>query len=158
MRNTTTVIIAEKNRDEGKQFLLTEFPAARVERWATRVLMGAYQAGVDVPLDIFSSGAAGLIRFGIRGLAAIPYELAAPLFAEMMECVQVIPDPTRPFVMHKLTDDDIDEVTTYLRLREEIITLHTGFSIAANLSEGMAATSGTASTIPEQPNTSNTPT
>jgi hypothetical protein len=47
----------------------------------------------------------------------------------MLACVQIIPDASRPMVRRALVEDDIEEVTTLLRLREEVLSLHTGFSL-----------------------------
>ena len=65
---------------------------------------------------------------------------AEPLMDEMFRCIQIQPDPRKPEVVRPLIDngtegDDIEEVATRLRLRSEVINLHTGFSMSDALSK-----------------------
>jgi hypothetical protein len=46
-----------------------------------------------------------------------------PLLDEMFACVQI----TEPKITRSLTPDDIEEVTTRLKLREEVLQIHLGF-------------------------------
>jgi hypothetical protein len=129
MRKTAIITIDSPGRDFGKVFELTEMSATKAEKWATRALLALLRSGVEVPEDIASAGLAGVAAMGIKAFGGINYADAEPLLAEMMSCVVVIPDPSRPQVKRPIrTDDDIEEVATLLRLREEVITLHTGFS------------------------------
>ena len=51
----------------------------------------------------------------------------------MMTCVAFLPDPARPQVIRQLVETDIEEIATRLRLRDEVIALHVGFSIRERL-------------------------
>lgn len=134
MRKTLTVRIdADGKRDAGKAFLLTEMPAMQVERWAIRALLALSKSEVSIPPDIARSGLAGIASLGLRAISRIPFHEAEPLLAEMMGCVQIIPDPSRTHVVRPLIDDDIEELATMGRLRMEVFTLHTGFSPPAGL-------------------------
>jgi hypothetical protein len=129
MRKTAIITIDSPGRDHGKVFELTEMSATKAEKWATRALLALLRSGVDIPEDIASAGLAGVAAMGIKAFGGINYSDAEPLLAEMMSCVIVIPDPSRPQVKRPIrTEDDIEEVATLLRLREEVISLHTGFS------------------------------
>lgn len=134
-----TIPAGEGNRDAGKAFVLTEMSATRAEKWATRALMGVARAGVEVPEDFALAGMAGLAVVGLRGLLAMEFEEAEALLSEMFECVQIMPTPTDPRIVRPLIEDDLEEVSTILLLRSEVIELHTGFSIAAALSNLGAA-------------------
>ncbi len=137
---TKTVTITAEGRDKGKVFLLTEMPAVRAEAFAARVLGAMSRAGVELPDDVAQSGAVGLIAAGTRAFAAIAWTDAEPLLAEMLACVQIVPDLTKPVVTRSLVESDTEEVATLLLLRGELVELHTGFSIAATLSTlGQAA-------------------
>lgn len=142
MRKTKTVTIegGEGNRDAGKKFVITEMAAVPGERWATRALLAMGRAGIEMPDDVAATGMAGFVVMGLRGLLSVPFEEAEPLLAEMMGCVQYMPNPTKPNVLRATIDDDFEEITTILKLRSEVIDLHVGFSIAATLSNiGRAA-------------------
>jgi hypothetical protein len=67
------------------------------------------------------------------------HEDAAPLLAEMMDCVKIIPNPSEPNVMRPLVADDIEEVRTRIELRKAILELHMGFSFADAASKSAAA-------------------
>ncbi len=80
-------------------------------------------------------GMAALAVVGLRTFAGVAWAEAEPLLDEMMECVQIQPDPKRPEVpVRALVEDDIEEVTTRALLKSEVLELHTGFSLAGALS------------------------
>jgi hypothetical protein len=127
MRKTKDVTIAAEGRDTGKIFRLTEMPAAQAEAWAIRAFLAMASSGIDIPEEIGQAGMAGIAQFGIKAMAGVTWELAKPLMDEMFECVQVVPDKSKPKVARGLVDTDIEEVKTRLTLRKEILALHTGF-------------------------------
>jgi hypothetical protein len=136
MRKTKVVVIqADGGRDKGKTFLLTEMDADRAERWATQAFFAVSSNGVDVPPEVMQLGMGALVAVGVRAILTAKFEDAWPLLDDMMTCVTVIPDPTRPALTRPLDKDDIEEVTTRLLLRSEVFELHTGFSVAAFLSD-----------------------
>lgn len=131
-RKTETVIITAEGRDKGKQFLLTEMPAMKAERWAYRALLALAHSGVDLPTDAATGGMAGFATAGLQALEKLEFEEARPLLDEMWTCVQVIPDPKnsmviRPLMAREQEGDDIEEVTTIMHLRDRIFRLHTDF-------------------------------
>lgn len=134
-RRTATVIIDLDGRDRGKTFVITEMPASDAERFAARALFALGRSGVDIPEDISRAGLAGVAALGIRAFAGIEWDLAEPLLAEMFRCVTFMPDGSQPKVIRQLIEDDIEEVSTRLKLREEVISLHVNFSIAAWISK-----------------------
>lgn len=127
-RRSVTVRIDAEGRDKGKAFLLTEMPATRAEKWAIKALLAISRSGADLPDGFDSLGMAGLARVGIGALLKLPFEDAEPLLDEMFACVQAIPDPTNASVIRSLIEDDIEEVSTRIKLRFELLKLHTGFS------------------------------
>jgi hypothetical protein len=60
-------------------------------------------------------------------LGNIRWEQAEPLLNEMMQCVMRKESAT---VIRPLVEEDIDEITTLLMLRREVLELHLGFSLA----------------------------
>lgn len=128
MRKVAKVVIdKEGGRDAGKSFILTEMSAMRAERWATRFVLAAAKSGIEVPEG---QGMAAVAALNLNVLGKISMQDADVLLAEMMDCVALQPDPVKmPQFTRSLMEEDIEEVKTYLKLRMEVIVLHTGFSI-----------------------------
>jgi hypothetical protein len=139
MRKELTLTIDTPGRDVNKTFYIREMSAIKAERWATRALLALLKSGIDIPEDIASAGIAGVAAMGIRAFGGINFADAEPLLAEMLACVLIVPDISRPQVRRALIEDDIEEVATLLRLREEVLSLHLGFSIGAYRSKLTAA-------------------
>lgn len=161
MRKHKTMVIDAEGRDKGKAFLIVERSAYDAEKWATRSLMALGRSGIDVPPEALQAGALGLLLVGVEAFKRMPFEDAEPLLDEMLECVSFVPDPGkvdpstgRPFSrpLMRGDDGDIEEISTLLKLRSEVLQLHLGFSLTATLSDlaAMAATSS-------QPATSTSP-
>lgn len=126
-REQKDITITEQNRDFNKKFRLTEMPALRAERWATRLFLGLAKSGVDIPDNIQNAGMAAVAALAFKTLSGIDYEFAEPLLDEMLTCVRVLPDPRKPDLERDWIEEDFEEVTTILRLRKEVFELHTNF-------------------------------
>lgn len=119
-------------RDRGKTFRITEMPASEAEEWALHALTLVAQVGVDLPEGVANYGWAGMAIVGLDALMKVDFVRAKPLLDRMMACVQIVPDPAKPFP-HRVTDDDVEEVQTRLWLRDKVFELHSNFSVAAGL-------------------------
>lgn len=126
MRKSAT-FTASAGRDAGKVFKLTEMSADDAERWAMRAFFALMNAGVEIPDDIAIMGLAGIAQIGIKALTKVQFEAAEPLLQDMMDCVQLIPDPSKPNVQRALIDGDIEEIQTRLQLRKAVFDLHVEF-------------------------------
>lgn len=137
-RNTANYTVQDEGRDQGKVFVLTEMPASRAESWAMRALLALMAGGVEVPPGFDRMGMAAMAEMGIKALVGLKWEVAEPLLAEMWSCVQIMPDPSKPHVIRNLIEEDIEEITTRIKLRAEVWKLHTGFlkAVAPSISEG----------------------
>ncbi len=166
MRKTSVVSITDGsndpkadnyNRDYGKTFLLKEMPASVAERWATRALMTLARSGINLPDNAVGAGWAGIAVLGFQALSHSNFSEIEPLLNEMWQCVSIIPDMRHPQVSRALMwagpdgeGADIDEVSTMLKLRAEVFTLHSGFSLPG---VGSTPSSSTISTPVDLPNT-----
>jgi hypothetical protein len=130
-RKELKLTIADAGRDQGKVFVITEMPARRGHQWATRALFGVANAGAEIPDNVLSAGFAGIAAIGIKALGKLPVSVAEPLLDELLDCVQVMPDPDRANVVRALIDDDTEEVLTLFKLQREVLALHVNFSIPA---------------------------
>jgi len=116
-----------EDRGEQKVFLLTEMPATEAEAWALELFFAIANAGVEIPDDLVEIGFAGLAQVGLQALGKVPYDKAKPLLDRMMNCVQIIPNPNDDRVVRSLIESDIEDVSTRLKLRKEVFSLHTDF-------------------------------
>ena len=126
-RTTLNYTVTDDNRDKGKVFCLTELPASKAESWAMRAILALMSSGAEIPEGFERLGMSGMAEIGIRALSGLKWEVAEPLLNEMWECVQIIPDPSKPHVIRPLIEQDIEEITTRIKLRAEVWKLHTGF-------------------------------
>jgi len=129
MRKSKIVHIGDENRDKGRNYLITELPASQSEKWAARAFLALARSGVEIPPELASAGMAGIKLAGIRALSMLSFAEAEPLMDEMMNCVRIIPDMRIPEMTRPLQEEDIEEVSTRIKLRQEVIALHTDFFI-----------------------------
>lgn len=130
--------VATEGRDKGKHFVITEMSAVRAEKWATRALLAIGRAGVDMPDDLAQAGMAAIAYAGLKAITSCAFDDAEPLLDEMMECVTIKPDPANSFT-RKTIEEDFEEVATLVQLRDKVLQVHVGFSIAAELAKLGAA-------------------
>lgn len=131
-RYVKRITINRDGRDHKKVFELTEFPVLKSERWAMKAILGMMNAGVEIPPEMESLGLTALLSMGLGALGKLPSEIATPLFDEMLECVKIAPDKSDPSVVRSLIESDIEELSTILFLRKEIIKLHISSFMSAS--------------------------
>lgn len=132
---TERVTIEAEGRDQGKVFELREMPAWQAERWGWRVSGVLARSGVDIPEPSLLGSLAVVAAFGFQAILAASYEDMAPLLTEMESCIHIVPDPqSQPQLTRPDIKGDIEEISTWLFLRDRVLHLHTGFSVAATLS------------------------
>ena len=146
MRKTAMIAIDAEGRDKGKVFLIEEMSAYDAEKWAWAVVAKLGATGIDIG-ELGDQGMAGLARMGIEAFFRMPPEDSWDLSERLMSCVMILPHATDKTVKRALTGDDIEETSTRLRLKWEVFSLHTGFSVP-----GVRSTS-----TPETPQTSTSP-
>jgi hypothetical protein len=117
-RATLNYKVTDEGRDKDKVFVLTELPASKAESWAMRAILALMAGGVE-----------------------LKWEVAEPLLAEMWQCVQIMPDPSKTHIIRNLIEEDIEEIATRVKLRAEVWKLHTGFlkAVAPSISGGSPA-------------------
>lgn len=141
MRQTTAVRVPDfpgtRNRDKGKIFKLTEWPAAKAENWALRMMLAANSGAGELPMNLAGVGMEGIAILGINTFlrGKLDAEKLIPLLDELLECVEYVRDPSHPGLASKIVSpDDVEEVATRMWLRGEVLTLHLNFSVSAALS------------------------
>ena len=143
MRKTQEFVIEAEGRDKGKRFFLTEMSAVQAEDWACRCLFALGNANVEIPDGVLSMGMAGMAEVlpsvGLKALLSMKHADVKPLLDELMQCVQLRPDPKRPQVVqsYEQFSSQIEEVSTLFKLKWEVLRLHLDFLEAGNLSESL---------------------
>jgi len=140
-RATLNYKVTDEGRDKDKVFVLTELPASKAESWAMRAILALMAGGVELPEGFDRMGMAGMAEMGIKALSGLKWEVAEPLLAEMWQCVQIMPDPSKTHIIRNLIEEDIEEIATRVKLRAEVWKLHTGFlkAVAPSISGGSPA-------------------
>jgi hypothetical protein len=127
-----------ENRDAvaGRIYLLTEMPASQAEIWAFRMLNLLAASGLTIPDEMLNAGLAGLaVTFSggdVSKMFANFSGLAIPEFVslmnEMFQCVQIqYGHAGAPPLYRRIVEEDIEEVSTRLKLRGELFKMHMGF-------------------------------
>lgn len=155
MRKEKRVTITAEGRDKDKTFVITEMPADQAERWFYRLVLALANAGTKVPEEVLFAGAAGFAEMlptlrnslvvAIRAIQGLDYSSVSPLLDEMKPFIKWQPPGTAPQQeIFPGNNSQIEEVSTWVKLRFELIQLHVGFSLADD-----GSTTGT--TTPETP-------
>lgn len=131
-RRQKQIAIEADGRDKDKVFVLTEMPATAAEKWAIRAFLAMGKSGVEIPDDLAKAGLMGIASMGVSALLGMPWHLVEPLLDEMWACIAYIPNPAQPgsVVTGTMLDTQVEEVATRLLLRQEVLDLHLGFSLA----------------------------
>lgn len=123
----------DTNRDFGRVYVITEMPASQVEEWATRAFLALGKSGVDLGNVRPDQGFAGIAILGFQALFRLSWNDVKPLLDEMMSCVKTRPNPKLPDFINPLREEDIEELSTRLKLRMEVFELHAGFSMGGGV-------------------------
>lgn len=162
MRETKLVRVPHfeicRNRDEGKQYLITEWAAARADNWIQRLTHALLKNGDPIPLDLAGRGwevigIVGLNTF-LRGRGDSSEVIR--LTDELLECVQIVRDPKHPETASSILHDtdDIEEIATRYWLRDQVVSVHANFSVLDNL---WRLLSSITTKSPDSKNTSTSP-
>lgn len=119
-------------RDADKVFIITEMSAWDAEEWGERAYGAMVRAGLKPLQPGMLSGMAAISVYGVSALLAAPWPEVKPLLGEMIEKCVTKKEEAFP-LGRPITPDDVEEVQTILRFREEAVKLHTDFSVAANV-------------------------
>lgn len=124
---------APYTRDNGKKFVLREMPSDQGERWAIRAILGICSVNPNIPAETANAGFAGLASLGVKLLLTVPEAIAMPLIDEMFDQVFYQPPNEKipPQAIIGGGNSQIEEVATRLYLRQQLLELHLGFSLAA---------------------------
>lgn len=127
MRKEVDIVISADGRDKGKTFHLTEMYAMDGDAWARRALSAVAKHAPEGMLIDLNGGWPALAEMGVKAILSAIGDDATSLIEEMTTCIQIKETlVTRPLI---LRSDDIEEISTIIKLRDEVIRLHANFSI-----------------------------
>ncbi len=116
-------VTIKDGRDSGKTFQVTEIPCKQAEHWILRAVFGLGKMGVEIPPEILALGAAPIAYVLSTQAIKIPSRLGIRLADELMQGVKRVEEQlTRPLV-----DNDIEDISTRLQLKKEVLKLTFGF-------------------------------
>ncbi len=127
MTRKVQTITLKEGRDAGKTFKITEWPAAKIENWILRAVFGLGKAGVEIPMEVLQLGAApAAYAIGSQAIK-LPSRLGIRLANELMQCVQRVEEHAD----RSLVENDVEDVSTLLMLKGEVLKLTFGFFAVA---------------------------
>ena len=149
-RKEKIIIVPEWcGRDKGKHFLIKERNALDAERWGIKLALALKGTSGEIPDSVAAYGVVGVLVRGINAILAAPLDPAVllPLLDELLPCIRFVRDPkVRDKTSGNViaTDiiwdaDDVEEPRTVTWLRQEVLSLHVGFSILDELSKRISA-------------------
>lgn len=128
-------------------------PAHQAEWWFARAVFACANSTLELPQVDAMAGAAAfevtwrhVLAMGLHSFRGIHAAELRPLLDEMEHCIRWKPPGGEVMPLQDIfpgEDSQIEEVTTWLTLRYEVLQLHLGFSLAGVLS--------TTDIIPETP-------
>lgn len=143
MRRSETVTIKEtdpapapgkENRDAGKSFVITEVSAVQSEEWALRALLALGMSGISVPQEMADAGLIGFVLIGYQAFMGAKPDEVLPLWREILPACVKYKAPSQSIdgadIVMPWSPGLIEEVSTLLLLRQRILEMHTGFTLA----------------------------
>ena len=140
MRREKYVTITAEGRDQGKVFKIVEMASEPSCEWFDRAAQLIGRGGADVPPTLFQHGPAGFVVLSmgaiLSALGKAPYHEVKSLLEDLMGCIVSMRSPgaAADLTMPSLISGQIEEVSTRYQLREEVLSLHLGFSLRERLS------------------------
>ena len=141
MRRTATFTVTSPGRDLGKRFHIEEQPVMAIEEWTRRAAAILLRSGVEIPPGILEQGPSGFVALGVgtilSGIGKAPEAEVAWLFEAMLKSVKGYQESANAPVMTNLEIilGQVEELRTMVELREQIASVHLGWSLADHLTK-----------------------
>ncbi|MFT9441034.1 MAG: hypothetical protein ABF593_04645 [Acetobacter papayae] len=124
-----TVTCPHEGDDKGKQFVITRMSAVEADKWGRHCFQAGAASGAAIPGMDPGAGLAGLAAAGIGIFAAMEPSRMDELIDQLLQCVQMIPDPGNPAILlnWQMAQTQIEEIPTIGWLQVEAFKLHVDF-------------------------------
>lgn len=131
MAKSVTVVCPHEGADKGKRFVITRMSAVAADRWGRHCLQAAASSGADIPGVAQGGGLAAVAAAGIGIFAAMDPARMDALIDQLLQCVQMQPDPATPAMLLSwdvvAAGEQIEEIPTLGWLQKEAFALHVDF-------------------------------
>lgn len=110
-----------------------------IDNWVMRAVFGLGKAGVEIPPEVLQLGAAPVAYAIGSQVTKLPSRLGVRLSNELLQCVKRV----ETSVTRSLVPNDLEDFSTLLRLKGEVLKMTFGFfGNAASPSSTLSGASG----------------
>lgn len=131
MVKQVTVVCPHDGADKGKRFVITRMSAVAADRWGRHCMQAAASSGGDIAGVAQGGGLAAVAAAGIGIFAAMDPARMDELIDQLLQCVQMQPDPANPAMLLPWAvvsaGEQIEEIPTIGWLQKEAFVLHVDF-------------------------------
>ncbi|MDZ9097537.1 hypothetical protein SND70_15945 [Escherichia coli] len=127
-RKEIPFIVEDDNRDNGKEFIITEMSAWDADELAQDLFRSMGESGFSgIPADVIAMGCAGLATLGLNVLSAASPEVARKLRDRLMSTVQIVIAHEGSRQVRTVKPVDFEEVSTIRQVMDKVFKVNFDF-------------------------------
>ncbi|EPR5766860.1 hypothetical protein ACU7BI_004638 [Escherichia coli] len=127
-RKEIPFIVEDDNRDNGKEFIITEMSAWDADELAQDLFRSMGKSGFSgIPADVIAMGCAGLATLGLNVLSAASPEVARKLRDRLMSTVQIVITHEGSRQVRTVKPVDFEEVSTIRQVMDKVFKVNFDF-------------------------------
>jgi len=127
-RKEISFIVEDDNRDNGKEFIITEMSAWDADELAQDLFRSMGESGFSgIPADVIAMGCAGLATLGLNVISAASPEVARKLRDRLMSTVQIVITHEGSRQVRTVKPVDFEEVSTIRQVMDKVFKVNFDF-------------------------------
>ncbi|MED9625555.1 hypothetical protein RCO00_03610 [Escherichia coli] len=127
-RKEIPFIVEDDNRDNGKEFIITEMSAWDADELAQDLFRSMGESGFSgIPDDVIAMGCAGLATLGLNVLSVASPEVARKLRDRLMSTVQIVITHEGSRQVRTVKPVDFEEVSTIRQVMDKVFKVNFDF-------------------------------
>ncbi|EFB9235703.1 hypothetical protein INE26_004784 [Escherichia coli] len=127
-RKEIPFIVEDDNRDNGKEFIITEMSAWDADELAQDLFRSMGESGFSgIPADVIAMGCAGLATLGLNVISAASPEVARELRDRLMSTVQIVITHEGSRQVRTVKPVDFEEVSTIRQVMDKVFKVNFDF-------------------------------
>lgn len=127
-RKEIPFIVEDDNRDNGKEFIITEMSAWDADELAQDLFRSMGGSGFSgIPADVIAMGCAGLATLGLNVISAASPEVARKLRDRLMSTVQIVITHEGSRQVRTVKPVDFEEVSTIRQVMDKVFKVNFDF-------------------------------
>lgn len=127
-RKEIPFIVEDDNRDNGKEFIITEMSAWDADELAQDLFRSMGESGFSgIPADVIAMGCAGLATLGLNVISAASPEVARKLRDRLMSTVQIVITHEGSRQVRTVKPVDFEEVSTIRQVMDKVFKVNFDF-------------------------------